>query len=443
MLYIANLLYLIALLCVSPLVLYRAIRYGRYKRGAASKLFGITRLGDSPRPTIWIHAVSVGEVQLVRPLVQRFAQEFPSFRIAISTSTDSGYDIACELYKNHDVFFAPLDFSWAVSRVFRDLHPKLLVLAELEIWPNWLRQAESSGCPVAIVNGRLSESSFRGYKKLSFIVRRALSSVTWIGVQNETYQERFIALGAAPNRVVNTGSIKFDNASSSRSSNEILDRRQLLQIDSTDLIWVVGSTQYPEEQLMIDAFMQLRSKVPNLRMILVPRHKERFEDVAKKIQSTGIPWDRRSRLDDANPINQDWQIFLGDSIGELRWWWGMADIGFVGGSFGDRGGQNMIEPCAYGVATSFGPNTKNFRDVVRLLRDKNACKQFENPSEIVPWVLDMAHHPELRIDMGKRAAGVASEHRGATERTWVELRKLLAQDSKLLANEKDKTHPTN
>ncbi|MFN7290984.1 MAG: 3-deoxy-D-manno-octulosonic acid transferase [Pirellula sp.] len=433
--YLLNLLYLLALLCVSPFVLYRAIRYGRYKRGLATKLLGITCLTDKSRPTIWIHAVSVGEVQLVRPLVQRFATDFPQYRIAISTSTDSGYDIACELYREHFVFFAPLDFSWAVSRAFRDLKPKLLVLAELEVWPNWIRQAITSGCPVAIVNGRLSESSFRGYSRLALIVRPTLASVAWIGVQNETYKQRFLSLGAESSRVTITGSIKFDNASSSRSADEILFRRQLIQIDSTDLVWVVGSTQNPEEQLMLEAFAKLRPEIPNLRMIIVPRHKERFEEVAKKIESTGIPWDRRSRLNESNQISSDWQVFLGDSIGELRWWWGMADIGFVGGSFGDRGGQNMIEPCAFGVATSFGPNTKNFRDIVRLLRDKDACKQFENPAEIVPWVMEMAHHPELRIEMGKRAALVATEHRGATERTMTELRKLLEGEMK-------KTPPT-
>jgi 3-deoxy-D-manno-octulosonic-acid transferase len=280
------------------------------------------------------------------------------------------------------------------------------------------------------VNGRLSESSFRGYSRLNLIVRPTLASVAWIGVQNETYKQRFLSLGAESSRVTITGSIKFDNASSSRSADEILLRRQLLQIDSTDLVWVVGSTQNPEEQLMLEAFVKLRPEIPNLRMIIVPRHKERFEEVAKRIQSTGIPWDRRSRLNESNQISPDWQVFLGDSIGELRWWWGMADIGFVGGSFGDRGGQNMIEPCAFGVATSFGPNTKNFRDIVGLLVDKDACKQFDRPDEIVPWIMEMAHHPELRIEMGKRAALVATEHRGATERTWTELRKLLEGEMK-------------
>lgn len=423
--YLLNLLYLLAILCVSPFVLYRTIRHGRYRRGFMSKVLGRIDLIEKHHASIWIHAVSVGEVQLVRPLVQRFARDFPQYRIAISSSTDSGYDIAKELYSDHFVFFAPLDFSWSVSNVFRDLNPKLLVLAELELWPNLLRQAERSRCPVAIVNGRLSEASFRGYSRLSFIVRRALRRINWIGAQNASYQERFLALGAEPSCVAVTGSIKFDNASSSRSAPEILTRRQLLQIDGTDLIWVVGSTQHPEEQIMLEAFAKLRADLPNLRMILVPRHKERFEEVAKKIQSTGIPWDRRSRVNDSNPIQPDWQIFLGDSIGELRWWWGMADLGFVGGSFGDRGGQNMIEPCAYGVATSFGPNTKNFRDIVGLLREKNACRQFDSPAEIVPWIKELAHHPELRIEMGKRAAAVASEHRGAIERTWTELQKLL------------------
>jgi len=423
--YFLNLIYLLALVLVSPIALYRAIRYGRYKRGLKTKLLGFIDVPEGSSACIWIHAVSVGEVQLVRPLVKRFAEHFTQFRIVVSVSTDSGYDIARELYPEHLVIFAPLDFSWAVSNAFRRLRPKLLVLAELELWPNLLRQANRSGCPVAIVNGRLSEKSFLGYRKIAFLVKRALDSMSWIGVQNEAYRSRFVALGANPEIVSITGSIKFDNAASSRDAAEIMERRELLGIESTDLIWVVGSTQHPEEQIMLEIFAKLRQEIPNLRMILVPRHRERFDEVAAQIQTSNLPWDRRSRLQAQNPIREDWQVFLGDSIGELRWWWGMADLGFVGGSFGDRGGQNMIEPCAYGVATSFGPNTKNFKDIVALLHEKDACKQFAEPSEIIPWIREMAHHPELRISMGKNAAGVAREHRGALERTWGEVVKLV------------------
>lgn len=426
MYYLTNALYLLLLIFGSPVLIYRMVRYGRYRRGILSKLFGTIPLTNVERDLIWIHAVSVGELHLIRPLLQLLARKYPDHEIAISTGTDSGYDFAREIYTKHFVFFAPLDFTWAVSAVFRKLNPRLVILAELEIWPNLVKVAKDRNCPVAIVNGRLSESSFNGYRKVMFFARPVMQSISWIGAQNETYAERFRSLGAEPSRVSVTGNIKFDNAEPRRRCDEVTSRSALLGLQNSDQIWVAGSTQHPEEELILKAFLELHQDFPNLRLLLVPRHKERFEEVAKRISALNIPWDRRSHLDGTTDINPAWRIFLGDSIGELRWWWGLADIGFVGGSFGDRGGQNMIEPCAYGVATSFGPNTKNFRDVVNLLLEERACKQFQDSGEIVPWMRDMLTHPERRKELGLAAAAVAARHRGATERTWSELCKLLS-----------------
>ncbi|XZE20269.1 3-deoxy-D-manno-octulosonic acid transferase [Pirellulaceae bacterium SH449] len=426
MIYLLNALYLVILFCGSPFIFYRMLRYGRYRRCWSAKFRSCRYLHNLEGPTVWIHAVSVGEIQLIQPFVQKFVEENPNFSIAISTSTDSGFDLARKLYPCHLVFFAPLDFSWAVSRVFSKLNPRLLILAELELWPNLIREAAKRNCPVAIVNGRLSESSLRGYRKISFLIRPTIRSINWIGAQNDIYAERFRGLGIEPSRISVTGNIKFDNAEPLRTSEEVTSRRALLGVQHSDLIWVVGSTQHPEEELMLKAFLELHMEFSNLRLLLVPRHKERFEEVAKRIATLNIPWDRRSRLDGTDDVNPAWRIFLGDSIGELRWWWGLADIGFVGGSFGDRGGQNMIEPCAYGVATSFGPNTKNFRDVVNLLLEERACKQFQDSREIVPWVRDMLTHPAQRNELGQAAAAVAARHRGATERTWSDLSKLLS-----------------
>jgi 3-deoxy-D-manno-octulosonic-acid transferase len=189
-------------------------------------------------------------------------------------------------------------------------------------------------------------------------------------------------------------------------------------------VFLAGSTQAPEESIVLQAFLELSDRFPNLNLILVPRHAERFEEVAKLIASTGLPWARRSTSQsDVTPSN--WRIFLGDSVGELRWWWGLAQIGFVGGSFGERGGQNMIEPCAYGVATCFGPNTRNFSDIVKLLLEESSCEQLKTAEELKPWVESMLSDSARREAMSQRAMEVCQRHRGASQRTWDHLQRLL------------------
>ncbi len=434
--HIANALYLAILFFVSPVVLYRSIRHGRYRLGRTQKLFGLSRSNADalriPEDVVWLHGVSVGEIQLLRSMVTQFRQKRPDLALAISSSTDSGYQLAKKLYPDDFVFFAPLDFSWAVKRTFKTLSPKLILLAELEIWPNWLRYAESVGCPVVVVNGRLSERSFEGYRKLHRWMAPILKTIDWVGAQNAEYADRFIALGTPKQAVHVTGSIKFDGAEPDRDADEVRQRRALLDLianpikkreehsDSTSAsrtVWVAGSTQSPEEEIVLKIFCDLSQRFPELKLILVPRHPERFDAVAKLIESTGLPWFRRSQL--GQPVqDSQWKIFLGDSVGELRWWWGLAEIGFVGGSFGDRGGQNMIEPCAFGVATSFGPNTKNFKDIVSLLLKDNACDQLQSPDELKTWVESLLLDPRQREMLGKRAAQVAASHRGAIDRTW-------------------------
>jgi 3-deoxy-D-manno-octulosonic-acid transferase len=257
-----------------------------------------------------------------------------------------------------------------------------------------------------------------------------LSRVTWIGAQNATYRDRFLELNYPNDRIDVTGNIKFDGATPDREHAEVAKRRALLSLDTPSedgerIVWLCGSTQAPEESLCLEAFASLLPRFPTLRMILVPRHAERFDEVARLVESSGLPWLRRSQLTDA-PAGTHWRVLLADSVGELRWWWGLADLGFVGGSFGSRGGQNMIEPCAYGVATSFGPNTRNFTDVVQLLLDARAAVQFQEPSQLEPWVASMIEHPEERRELQERAKELAQKQRGAVQRTWSQLKAILA-----------------
>ncbi len=423
--------YLVLLVLISPWILWRSVTQGRYRRGWRERLFGLipTPIPDGQR--IWFHAVSVGELQVLRPVIEALERERPDLVLCISTSTDSGMTLAEKLYSKHVVFFSPLDVIWAVRNVARRLQPKLLVLVELELWPNLVWEVARSQCKIAIINARLGEKSFRGYRRLGWLVSSVLSRVDWIGCQSQSYRDRFQQLGVLPERLAITGNIKFDGATGDRNHSEVIRRRAWLQLEIDSLVLLAGSTQSPEEAMMLDVFQTLAPTNPKLRLILVPRHAERFDEVASRIAASGLRWSRRSESVEV-VARRDWQVFLADSIGELRWWWGLADIGFVGGSFGDRGGQNMIEPCAYGVATSFGPNTKNFADIVHLLRDAQACEQFAAPEQVQPWIEAMIHDPTRRIAMSERAIEVTRQHRGALQKTLAHLHGLLPDPTNML-----------
>jgi 3-deoxy-D-manno-octulosonic-acid transferase len=374
----------------------------------------------------------VGEVQLLQPLVRQLQKSCPDFDLVLSITTQSGYQLAAQLYPELARFYAPLDFSWSIERVFRRLHPDLLILAELEVWPNLILGAKRHGCPVAIVNGRLSDRSFRSYQRLGWLARPIFRKIDWVGAQDETYAERFRMLGCEASRVEVTGSMKFDNANFDRRHPEVLSRRQQLGLRSTDKVWVVGSTQSPEESICLEAYRKVLASFPDLKMILVPRHPERFDEVAEQLERSGFAVYRRSRTSDQLPA--DWQILLGDTLGELRWWWGLADLGFVGGSFGNRGGQNMIEPAGYGVCVSFGPNTQNFRDVVHLLLDSQAATVLDRPEDLSDWLQAMLTNERQAELLGCRAQDVAKEHRGATARTAQTLQQLFLASGRRVRN---------
>lgn len=410
-----NGLYLITLFAATPWMAYRAVRTGRYREGWGSKLFGLVPFLRK-KNTIWFHAVSVGEVQVLRPMLADMRRRYPECTFCVSCTTKTGIELARKLFPDDVHFYFPMDFTWAVRRALRRIQPKLIVLVELELWPNFVKQAKRQNVPIAVINGRLSERSFRGYGHIGWLMKTTLQQVDWIGVQDATYASRFLALGARRDRVSITGSLKFDGAESNRHHEEVQSRRFLLGLDEHHSIFVVGSTQAPEEQIALSAFQKLSERFPNLRMIVVPRHPERFDDVYQLLAASHLKVLRRSQIG-IQADAEDWQILLGDTVGELRWLWGLADYGFVGGSFGNRGGQNMIEPAAYGAAVSFGPNTKNFRDIVRLLLDANAATVLDEPEQLATWLESMLSNPKLATTLGERAFHVAMAHRGATART--------------------------
>ncbi|QDT70115.1 3-deoxy-D-manno-octulosonic acid transferase [Planctomycetes bacterium MalM25] len=459
--------YAAALTLASPAVAWAAWRDGKYREGHAAKLLGRVPERTSQRRCVWLHAVSVGEVNLLGVLIDEFRGRHPDWDVVVSTTTKTGYDLARKKYGGeHTVFYAPLDFSWAVDEAMRRIRPDLLLLAELELWPNLIDSAKRHGARVGIVNGRLSENSFKGYRRVGSLVRKTLEKIDLVAAQDEATADRFRTLGAP--RVAVSGSLKYDGASTDRRNPRTAALRELAGFDGSETAWLAGSTQAPEESVCLRVFESIREDHPDLRLVLVPRHPERFEEVAQLLKESGLPFALRSQLnrnsqpaerphaeqphaqqphaqqphsgqpkggqprpslvgvtDQAQAQAQDLNgpqpespaVLLVDTVGELGAWWGTAQLGFVGGSFGDRGGQNMIEPAAYGVATCYGPNTRNFRDIVAALEGADAAHTVQDEDDLEAFLRGCLELPEEARALGDRARAFVATQLGATGRT--------------------------
>ncbi len=435
-----NFLYCAALWIASPLVIYRAARFGRYRRGVRQKCLGLSRDDlefesgklklSSAAPVAWFHAVSVGEVNLITGLVREFRAAHPDYQVVVSTSTDTGYDLAKSRFNDLPVFFCPLDFTWSVNRTFATLRPRLLVLAELELWPNLIRFAGQWGCRVAVANGRLSERSAKSYRRFSRLLSPTFARLDWIGCQEAQYAERFIACGARPSAVAITGSVKFDDAPSTRDTPEVHRISRWACTDPWHQVMVAGSTHSGEEAIALKAYQQLSAEHRELRLVIVPRHRERFDEVAKLIAAAGLQVRRRSEKQ--QPVDH-WPadtVVLVDTLGELQHWWGISRIAFVGGGFGNRGGQNMLEPAGYGSSVCFGPHTQNFEDIARRLIEADGAVRLHKPADLARFAERCLSDPPAADSLGLQARKVVAAHRGATARTIKQLSLLIAAEKR-------------
>ncbi|MGE3803144.1 MAG: 3-deoxy-D-manno-octulosonic acid transferase [Gemmataceae bacterium] len=414
--YLLNLAYILLLLILSPWLVYKALTTGKIRRGLWAKLTGSIPPGlDQPAP-VWFHGVSVGEIHLLRTLVARFRARHPDIPCVISTTTDTGMAEAKKWFPDLPAFFWPLDFTWAVKHALRTVSPRLVVLAECELWPNFLEAARQRGVPVAVINARMSPRSFGRFQRCRTLVQGLFGRVQLFAAQTEEYAKCLRALGAG--RVHVTGSIKYDGVQASRDNPRTQELRRLLGVTDMDLVWIAGSTQDPEEKMALDIYQRLKSSRPDLRLILVPRQKERFDEVAALIRARGLPLVRRSQLDPQTGPSASDAVVLLDTFGELSALWGLADVAFVGGSLdGKRGGQNMIEPAAYGAAVIFGPHVWNFRDTARRLVEVEAALQVAHAGELETQVRRLLDEGELRARLGNAARQLVLAQQGATERT--------------------------
>jgi 3-deoxy-D-manno-octulosonic-acid transferase len=425
-----NLIYSAALVIFSPVLLYRWLVTGKYREGWSEKFWGKAPLRIGEHPCLWFHAVSVGEVLLLRPLVREMARRRPNWQVVISTTTSTGLAVARQTYPDLVTFYAPLDFSWSTHRAISRVRPTVLALVELELWPNLIRAAKRAGAKVAIINARLSLRSYRGYRSFRGTLQPTLGRIDVIAAQNADYAQRFVELGIASHRVSVTGSVKYDGLESDRNNTQTRELRQLLGLSPTNLVFVAGSTMEGEEAAVLAAYTAARRQHSGLRLILVPRHAERFDSVAHWLTRQGESVVRRSQLKTPRPIPRNTSgspsVILIDTIGELAAVWGLADVAFVGGSLrAGRGGQNMMEPAAYGASVMFGPHIANFRETVDQLLKHKAARQVADANELTLGLLADLDDPEAATARGAAGRNFVLAQNGATVRTLVELDRLV------------------
>jgi len=402
------------------------IRLGKYRSGLGERLgFVPARLNDAKPGSIWVHAVSVGEVLAVSQLINELQRQHPERQIFVSTTTATGQKLARQRFGDNRVFFMPLDLGFAVRRYLSALKPQLIVIAETEFWPNLLHLAGKRHTSLAIVNARISDRSFPRYRRFKWFFGRVLSEVDLFLTQTAEDAERLREIGAPTGRVRVSGNLKFDIRPNAQPS-LVNGLRAAIGKDSP--VIMCGSTAEGEEELLLAAFKEVRQQFPAAVMILAPRHPERFEKVAALVSSEGFALQRRSLWTPPQPIEGS-GIFLLDTVGELAAIYELADIAFVGGSLVPTGGHNILEPAQYGAAILVGPHTFNFREIVSIFEQGGATKTVTDET-LGQQFLSLLSHEEERQQMGGRAKDLFAKHAGATSRTLDALAPLLKQQER-------------
>ena len=425
-----DLIYLCVLAILSPWLLWRAWTTGRYRHDLRAKLFGCDAVPNPDgKPVVWFHGVSVGEIHLLGVIVAAFRKQHPDWLVVISSTTDTGVSEARKRFADLPVIAFPFDFSWAVKRTITSVQPALIVLAESELWPNLLAVAETRRVPVVVANMRMSPRSFARLQRIRSVANRfLLGKVSAFGVQAREYAERLRQLGVTEHQLEVTGSVKYDGATGDRTNPKIAELRRLIGLTNQP-VWVVGSTHAPEETIAIEVFTRLRARFQQLRLLIVPRHPDRFAEVAQLIEQSQLPFAKRSTIH--APLAEMPEVVLLDTLGELGAAWGLADVAFTGGSLdGKRGGQSMIEPAGYGVPLVYGPHIWNFRDTGSQLVDAGAAVIVRDADDLEREVARLLDDPQLRITRGTAARELVRQQQGATLRTVELLDRVLAESAR-------------
>ena len=424
MYFIYSLLLALGFTILLPRFLFDAFGHGKYVAGFRERLGLLTPIQSNGQPLIWIHCVSVGETLAARPLVQGLRERFPHHSIAISTTTLTGQNVAREVFKAEvaKVFYFPFDWSWIVRRTLTAVNPAAVLIMETELWPGFLRECQSRQIPVAIVNGRLSEQSFRRYKLIKGFMSRILSSMSVAAMQTEADAKRLRELGLDATKIFVTGNIKFDAGLTPSSDALTAHFRDRFKLDQASPLILAASTHAPEERIILNSLERLTSGSEfKPRLMIAPRHPERFREAAALIEASEFSWTRRTAT--PNPGDELCEVILLDSIGELEAVYSLASIVFVGGSIARAGGHNVLEPAAVGAPVITGAHTYNFKQIVETLVKVEAVLQLppmseaEATIELSSVLTQLLADPNKRTELGRRAKRLVIENRGATERT--------------------------
>jgi 3-deoxy-D-manno-octulosonic-acid transferase len=424
-----SLLLSLGLIVLIPHFLLQALAHGKYIAGLRQRLGSVSPVNG--KPVIWLHCVSVGETQAARPLAQRVKQEFPHHALVVSTITLTGQKLARDVFhaQAESVFYFPFDWRWSVRRALKTINPAAVLIMETELWPNFLRECKARQIPVALVNGRISRQSFRRYKLITFFLRRVLSCLSLAVMQSETDAERLRVLGMSDEKLHTAGNLKFDAKIAGELTSKTADIRDRFGLQSEVPLILAASTHAPEEEVMLESLKQLQPA----RLMIAPRHPERFNDVAALIQKSGLSWARRTGAPAADDANAT--VILLDTIGELPATYSLADVVFVGGSIVDRGGHNVLEPAAAGAAVVTGAHTHNFHAIVDLMCEAKAIVQLP-PVETSAAAAELTHvlknllaNTKEREKLGRHAKQLVTDNQGAADRTIKLIAPLLAPTS--------------
>ncbi len=425
--YILNLLYLVALVLISPIAIYRMIRQNRYRKGWSNRIGNIKRRFPDKK-CIWIHAVSVGEVNAARTIIKELSEKLSDREIIISTTTDTGFARATAIYGDkHLVFFFPMDFTFTMKRAFKNIRPNCCLLMELEVWPNFVRIANEFNAPVIVVNGRISDRSFARYSKIKPVARMMFSRISLILSQCQQYTDRFIALSVSSEKVITTGSLKYDTAETNPNADEVKELKEKLKLTDEPLL-VAGGTGNDEEKIILDVFCKLKKLHKDLRLVIVPRKPERFDEVAKLIEATSFGIIRFSQVKagsiEVAPGNKS--IILGDTMGDLRKFYAIADINFVGRTLVPMGGSDMMEAAASGNCTIFGPHAFNFRQTVDVLLQGSGAIIVQNDQQLYETLQKCLSDHDYRETIASKGRDIIIENQGATQKAVEEIVKLIS-----------------
>jgi len=410
------------LLITLPYWLLQMLRHGKYRAGLRQRLGAVPeKLRARRAGTIWVHAVSVGEVVAASAVIEALRREFPRHRVVVSTTTSTGQRLAAKKFGDEDVFYFPLDFAFAVRPYLDALRPELCVIAETEFWPNFLRLAKSAGAHISVINCRISDRSLRGYRRLRWWLGKAMANMDLFVAQTEEDRRRLVAIGADGAKVTVAGNLKFDVDPPAMPAIVASLRSKIGEAGLAWPILICGSTLEDEEAPLLAAFHNILATYPRAVMILAPRHPERFAEVSALVEKLGFRLLRRS-LWSGEPLAGG--VLLLDSIGELAAIYSLATIAFVGGSLVPRGGHNILEPALYGVPIVTGTHYENFRDIVNFFLSRNAVRVVGLAD--VPLVfMELIGNNAMRATLGGNALAALQLQRGATTKTVAALVELM------------------